>query len=123
MPDFDRHIGIDYSGAQTPTASLKGLRVYMAEASASPVEMPPPPGPRKYWTREGIAEWLAQRLAEDTPTLVGIDSASCDSPLSLLLADLKAPEPVGGDRPAAGGVDPILLAGIHALQEGQLDKG
>ncbi len=28
---FTRHIGIDYSGAQTPTASLKGLRVYLAE--------------------------------------------------------------------------------------------
>ena len=28
MPAFARYIGIDYSGAQTPTASLKGLRVY-----------------------------------------------------------------------------------------------
>ena len=26
MPPFTRHIGIDYSGAETPTASLKGLR-------------------------------------------------------------------------------------------------
>ncbi len=26
MPKFKRYIGIDYSGAQTPTASLKGLR-------------------------------------------------------------------------------------------------
>ena len=29
--------------------------------------------PRKYWTRKGIAEWLVERLAEDAPTLVGID--------------------------------------------------
>jgi hypothetical protein len=28
---------------------------------------------RKYWTRRGIAEWLADRLADDAPTLVGID--------------------------------------------------
>ena len=35
--------------------------------------MLPPPCPRKYWTRRGIAEWLVERLAEDTPTLVGID--------------------------------------------------
>jgi hypothetical protein len=28
---FARYIGIGYSGAQTPTASLKGLRVYLAE--------------------------------------------------------------------------------------------
>jgi hypothetical protein len=33
----------------------------------------PPPSPRKYWSRRGIAEWLVERLAEDTPTLVGID--------------------------------------------------
>ena len=36
-------------------------------------EVPPPPSPRKYWTRRGIAEWLVERLAEDVPTLVGID--------------------------------------------------
>ena len=27
---FTRYIGVDYSGAQTPEASLKGLRVYCA---------------------------------------------------------------------------------------------
>jgi hypothetical protein len=70
---FARYIGIDYSGAQTPTASLKGLRVYLAEGDAPPVEIPPPPSPRKYWTRNGIARWLVERLAEDAPTLVGID--------------------------------------------------
>jgi hypothetical protein len=70
---FTRFIGIDYSGAETPNASLKGLRVYQAEGGALPVEVPPPPSPRKYWTRRGIAEWLVERLAEDKPTLVGID--------------------------------------------------
>ena len=70
-PAFARTIGIDYSGAETPTSSLKGLRVYLAEAS--PVEVPPPSSSRKYWTRKGIAEWLVERLAEDEPTLVGID--------------------------------------------------
>jgi hypothetical protein len=73
MVSFARHIGIDYSGAETPTASLKGLRVYLAERDAVPVEVLPPPSPRKYWTRKGIAEWLVERLAEDVPTLVGID--------------------------------------------------
>ena len=33
----------------------------------------PPPSPRKYWTRRGIAEWLVERLSEGQPTLVGID--------------------------------------------------
>ena len=73
MPAFDRYIGIDYSGAEAPTASLKGLRVYLAEGDAPPVEVLPPPSPKKYWTQCGIAEWLVYRLSEDSPTLVGID--------------------------------------------------
>lgn len=70
---FHRYIGIDYSGAQTPTSSLKGLRVYMADRDNLPEEVQPPPSPRKYWTRRGIAEWLLEKLSEDTPTIVGID--------------------------------------------------
>ncbi len=75
---FSRYIGIDYSGAQTPTTNLKGLRIYLSEDDASPVEVLPPQShrtqsPRKYWSRKDIAEWLVERLAEDTPTLVGID--------------------------------------------------
>ncbi len=73
MAIFARTIGIDYSGAQTPTTSLKGLRVYRAEGDGPPAEVHPPPSPRKYWTRKGVAHWLVERLAEDTPTLVGID--------------------------------------------------
>jgi hypothetical protein len=73
MPAFAHYIGIDYSGAETPTASLKGLRIYMAERSSPPVEVMPPSSPRKYWTRRGVAEWLVERLAGDTPALVGID--------------------------------------------------
>ena len=38
-----------------------------------PAEVHPPPSPRKFWTRKGVAHWLVERLAEDTPTLVGID--------------------------------------------------
>jgi hypothetical protein len=32
-----------------------------------------PPSPRWYWTRRGVAEWLCDRLADDIPTIVGID--------------------------------------------------
>jgi hypothetical protein len=70
---FHRYIGIDYSGAQVPTASLPGLRIYMADRVTTPVEVGPPPSPRKYWTRRGIAEWLAENLKEDILTIVGID--------------------------------------------------
>ncbi len=72
-PVFNRYIGIDYSGAETPTASLKGLRIYLAGQDKPPAEVPPLPSPRKYWTRKGIAEWLIDRLIEPDRTLVGID--------------------------------------------------
>jgi len=72
-PAFARYIGIDYSGAETPRSSLKGLRVYLADRVTAPQEVLPPPSRRTYWTRRGIAEWLVERLTEDPPTLVGID--------------------------------------------------
>jgi hypothetical protein len=44
MPFFSRYIGIDYSGAETPNASLKGLRVYVAESDIPPVDTGPDAG-------------------------------------------------------------------------------
>ena len=73
MPLFQRYIGVDYSGAETPTSSLKGLRVYVVDTRSSPIEVLPPSSSKKHWTRRGVAEWLVQRLGEDEPTLVGID--------------------------------------------------
>ena len=70
---FNRYIGIDYSGAETCSSSLKGLRVYAADHLSDPSEVAPPPGLRRYWTRKGIAEWLVERLSEEPPMLVGID--------------------------------------------------
>jgi hypothetical protein len=75
MSQFQRYIGIDYSGAATPSTSLKGLRVYSARPTQPPREVSPPPGRHKYWTRRGIAEWLATELHEEPPALVGIDHA------------------------------------------------
>ena len=75
LTEFTRYVGIDYSGAETPLSSLKGLRIYMAGGDAKPVEVQPPPSPRKYWTRTGVAEWLVETLNSDVPTLVGIDHA------------------------------------------------
>ncbi|MFZ4575887.1 MAG: hypothetical protein ACOYN0_15960 [Phycisphaerales bacterium] len=72
-PMFWRYVGVDYSGAETPTSSLPGVRVYAADRACSPVEVAPPPSPRKHWTRRGLAEWLVQQLSGDLPTLVGID--------------------------------------------------
>jgi hypothetical protein len=70
---FERYIGIDYSGAETSESGLRGLRIYVADATSKPVEVMPPAGPRKYWNRRGIAEWLVKVLREGSATLVGID--------------------------------------------------
>lgn len=75
MPQFERYIGIDYSGAETPDKSLKGLRIYDATKDQAPVEVLPPAGARKYWSRRGIAEWLVAELSSGPATLVGIDHA------------------------------------------------
>lgn len=70
---FNRYIGIDYSGAETPSSSLKGLRIYMATVDAEAQEVAPPPSPRRYWTRKEVAHWLLERLREPIPTVVGIN--------------------------------------------------
>lgn len=73
MARFERYIGIDYSGAATPTTGLKGLRVYLATAQERATEVFAPRGGSQYWSRRGIALWLANRLTEDKRTVVGID--------------------------------------------------
>lgn len=72
---FQRTIGVDYSGAETADSSLKGLRVYMTAGGGPAVEINPPPGSKRYWTRRGLALWLTERLAEPVPTIAGIDHA------------------------------------------------
>ena len=72
-PPFIRYIGVDYSGAQTQSSSLRALRVYRADRDTDPVEVLPPPSSRKYWTRREVAELLVAELGKDVPTLVGID--------------------------------------------------
>ncbi|WP_052278972.1 hypothetical protein [Solidesulfovibrio magneticus] len=72
-PRFARYIGIDYSGAEVPTSPLKGLRAYVADGDGPPREATTTEPGRKYWCRQALTDWLAQRLGEDIPTLVGID--------------------------------------------------
>jgi hypothetical protein len=47
----------------------------LADLASPPNEVQPPPSPRKYWTRQGLAGWLVERLSEVRSTLVGIDHA------------------------------------------------
>ena len=75
MCQFDRFIGIDYSGAKTPDSSLPGLRVFIAEGNAKAREIPPPPSVRKYWTRREITQRIEKELEKSIPTIIGIDHA------------------------------------------------
>jgi hypothetical protein len=74
-PEFQRYIGINYSGAEVIQSSLPALRVYAAAEDQPAVEINPPAGFKKYWTRQAIADWLVQQLVADVPTLVGINHA------------------------------------------------
>lgn len=74
-PRFDRYVGIDYSGAATPTSSLTGLRVFMADGATPPSEVEPRSTPKKRWTRRALADWLVARLSGSERLLVGIDHA------------------------------------------------
>ncbi len=73
---WDLFIGIDYSGAETPEARLKGLQVYTARPSREPEAVPPPdPEGHVYrnWSRQAIAHWLRDQLQSDQRLLIGID--------------------------------------------------
>jgi hypothetical protein len=73
---FRRWIGIDYSGAATADTRLPGLAVAMVEEPGAEAELVRPPAPRaRNWTRRELAAWLEARLAEDVPTVAGIDHA------------------------------------------------
>ena len=74
MPTFERYIGIDYSGAQTCSRRVRGLKVFAAYASESPHLVAPPDSARN-WSRSTLAYWLAAELAHGGPTIVGIDHA------------------------------------------------
>lgn len=76
--NFDCYIGIDYSGAETPTSRLKGLQVYAAQAVAQEPEVWRCPklsnnGQTVNWTRREVAERLLQEANNGTRFLAGID--------------------------------------------------
>lgn len=76
--DFKLFIGIDYSGAETPTSRLPGLQVFAARPGAPVPERWASPTrsnnrQRVNWTRREIAERLRDEVRSGTSLLVGID--------------------------------------------------
>lgn len=70
---FARYIGIDYSGAQTPTSRLKALQVYAAAADGEPAKISTPTEGAKNWTRLEIAQYCLNLLQTGDPVIIGID--------------------------------------------------
>lgn len=75
--EFDLHIGIDYSGAQTPTSRLSTLQVYAAaDGLPEPVRSPAStPDKHRKWTRQEIASWVVEAVSSDKRCIIGIDHA------------------------------------------------
>ena len=53
--------------AHRRSRQLAGLAGLYAEGDGLPIEVLPPPSPRKYWTRRGVKEWLVEQPGEPTP--------------------------------------------------------
>ena len=76
--NFDLHIGIDYSGRETPTSRTQALQVYAAFDSEEPRRILPPASTQKTyknWCRKEIAEWLIEQARGDDLFIAGIDHA------------------------------------------------
>lgn len=70
--NFDRYIGIDYSGAETSESRIKGLQVHMVAANGEPRPVRPAL-PAKNWSRQEVARWLLAELQRGGPLLICID--------------------------------------------------
>jgi hypothetical protein len=73
---FDLHIGVDYSGAQTPTSRLSALQVYAGCTSKEPEIVRSPtstPKKRRNWCRKEVAQWLIEVARSGRKFIAGID--------------------------------------------------
>lgn len=75
MPLFRRYIGIDYSGASSPTKPVRGLKVFCAEEEQKPEPQFSTHPQTPNWDRDRLASWLLERITDEVPCIVGIDHA------------------------------------------------
>ncbi len=78
MASFDLFIGIDYSGAETPTSRLKSIQVYASDTDEPRCVMSPSAteGKRWNWTRQEVAQWLIEQARSGKRFTAGIDQMS-----------------------------------------------
>ena len=73
---FDLHIGIDYSGRESPLSRTSALQVYAASDREEPSRIMSPActaGKRRNWCRKEVAEWLIEQARKDITFIAGID--------------------------------------------------
>ena len=74
--NFDLHIGIDYSGRETPTSRTPCLQVYADSDGEEPEAIRTPKNPdggNWNWCRKEIAEWLIDQAKSKVKFIAGID--------------------------------------------------
>lgn len=72
---FNTYIGVDYSGAATPTHRTPTLQVYHADVTREPQPVLTPAASEskcRNWNRSELAEWLEATLQQEA-VIVGID--------------------------------------------------
>jgi len=72
---FDRHVGIDYSGAGKPESPQPGLAVYMAHNGRHPAKIRLDLRRSGRWDRAMVADFLAELARQDGTFIAGLDHA------------------------------------------------
>jgi hypothetical protein len=73
---FDKYIGIDYSGRETPLTRTAALQVYVATKDRLAMRANPPSTPKgqdRDWCRKEVAEWLIEQAHSGKPFIAGMD--------------------------------------------------
>ncbi len=73
---FDLHVGIDYSGRETPTSRTPALQVYAAFDREIPRRIFTPASTEKTfknWCRKEIAHWLIEQAQKNITFIAGLD--------------------------------------------------
>ena len=131
MPAFTRYIGVDYSGAETPTASLKGLRIYWRIKLRSPSRLDHHPARANIGhgaeSSNGLskASQKAFRRSSASTTafrsLCGISRHMPSRRILRVLLNFAVKEKLRRDNPALGiKLDPITTGGYHSWTEEEL---
>jgi len=72
---FERHIGIDYSGARASESRLKGLQVYETRNGLGPRNVATPTQGARNWSRLEVAQYCATAILSTETVIIGIDHA------------------------------------------------